>query len=71
MIFTDAFTMYKLFYNDNAAEWVTNMGYFFMLMPSFHFNKMYGDIARITLPHFVPSIFSWEPGREYEWDDMF
>jgi len=68
---SDAIIIYKLFYNVNMPEWtkITKLGFYFM--PSFHFTKVYGDVARITCKHVLTDNLIWVSGREFRYEDLF
>lgn len=62
---TDAVVIYKIFYNIDMPEWTAYARLIFSLMPSFHFTKAYGDVARITCWHMLAEDLLWVPGREF------
>lgn len=63
--------IYKLFYNLDLPAWTLYFRYFFEMLPSFIFTKIFGDISRVTCVHvsYEKSVFL--PGREYTIDDFF
>ena len=63
--------IYKLFYNLDLPAWTIYFRYFFEMLPSFIFTKIFGDISRVTCVHvsYEKSVFL--PGRSYTLDDFF
>lgn len=67
---SDGLVIYKIFFNLDMPEWTKYLRYCFELLPSFHFVKLYADIARITSSHLHPEYLLWVPGREFKFEDM-
>lgn len=53
MALTDCLWIYKIFFNLDMPEWTSYLRFAFNFLPSFHFVKLYGDIARITGNHML------------------
>lgn len=71
MALADAMIIYKIFFNLDMPEWTAYLRFIFELLPSFHFSKLYGDIARVTSNHMKPDQLVWTPGRKFETEDLF
>lgn len=71
MALADAMVIYKIFFNLDMPEWTTYLRWVFELLPSFHFAKLYGDVARVTSNHLIPEHLLWVPGREFRTEDIF
>jgi hypothetical protein len=67
----DIVVIYKLFFNLDMPEWTVIFRYIFSLMPSFHFTKLYGDLARVTCRHMITEHLIWVEGRPFETEDFF
>ena len=55
----------------DMPEWTVYLRWIFELLPSFHFAKLYGDVARVTSNHLIPEHLLWVPGREWRTEDIF
>lgn len=71
MAIMDSSVLYKLFYNQDMPEWSLYFRMIFELLPSFHFNKLFCDVTRITCFHMSFEGMLWVPGRQWETDDFF
>jgi hypothetical protein len=71
MAIMDASVLYKLFYNLDMPEWSMYFRMAFELLPSFHFNKLFCDITRVTCFHMSFEGMLWVPGRPWEVEDFF
>ena len=71
MALIDTLAIYKLFFNLDMPDWALYFRYIFELLPSFHFNKIYGDITRVTCFHLSVEHMIWLPGRDWVYEDMF
>jgi hypothetical protein len=71
MALMDASVVYKLFYNLDMPDWSEYFRMIFELLPSFHFNKLYCDLNRVTCYHISFEGMLWVPGRPWETEDMF
>jgi ABC-type multidrug transport system ATPase subunit len=52
-------------------EWSLYFRMMFELLPSFHFNKLFCDVTRVTCFHMSFEGMLWVPGRPWESDDFF
>ena len=71
MALVDPLVIYKLFYNLDMPYWAVYFRFSFELLPSFHFNKIFGDYTRVTCFHLSVENMIWVPGGEWHWQDMF
>ena len=71
IILTNTLSIYFLFFNSGSKPWVKYIRHLFMLIPSFNFAILYGQVGRITCNHFDGESLSQIQGREFLWDDLF
>jgi hypothetical protein len=71
MAIMDSSVLYKLFYNQDMPEWSAYFRLVFELLPSFHFNKLFCDITRVTCFHMSFEGMLWVPGRLWESEDLY
>jgi hypothetical protein len=71
MALMDSLVIYKLFYNIDLPEWTIYIRMVFELLPSFHFNKIFGDLTRITCFHLSVESMLYLPPEEWKFEYMF
>jgi len=71
VILHNPLTIYFMFFNQAASEWVKTTTKIFFLIPAFNFALLYGQISRITCNHFDGGSLMQEKSRTFEWNDLF
>lgn len=63
--------LFEFLYMDSASLIVKAIKYFFNLYPSFHFSKIFGNIARKADYHVDTLQSRYVEGASFKFDDLF